>query len=143
METKQYDPVKVPLHYNDHPSGIECREITEHLNSNLANTFKYVFRHQLKSKPAQDIEKAIQYLQYEKTRVQNDIANTRFSVQPEKGILIKTLIQRIASFEGLTQVKTFYKNFVCLLAANSNFNNHYNLCIDNLQAHLIYLKRNA
>ena len=55
------DMVNHPPHYNGHPSGIECIEVTEHLPFNLGNAFKYVFRHRAKN-GREDLEKARWYL---------------------------------------------------------------------------------
>lgn len=38
------DPVDHPEHYTSHPSGIECIEITKHMNFCLGNAMKYIFR---------------------------------------------------------------------------------------------------
>lgn len=37
-------PVSHPKHYNDHPSGIECITITRHMNFNIGNAIKYLWR---------------------------------------------------------------------------------------------------
>lgn len=56
------DLVNNPPHYTAHPSGIECIEITRHMNFNLGNAMKYVWRCEHKKKKAEDIRKAIAYL---------------------------------------------------------------------------------
>ena len=38
---KMSDMVNFPPHYNEHPSGIECIQITEHMGFNLGNAVKY------------------------------------------------------------------------------------------------------
>jgi hypothetical protein len=43
-----FDIVQRPRHYNNHPSGVECIEIMEHMTANLANAFKYGWRGGLK-----------------------------------------------------------------------------------------------
>ena len=60
-----------PTHYNSHPSGIECIEITEHLNFCLGNAVKYIWRSGLKdsSPEVQDLKKAIWYLKREIDRI--------------------------------------------------------------------------
>lgn len=63
--------VEHPPHYNSHPSGIECITVTEHMNFNLGNAVKYIWRAGLKSaalKP--DLEKAVWYLRREIARIQ-------------------------------------------------------------------------
>jgi len=59
------DPVNHPKHYTSHPSGVECIEITRHMNFNLGNVVKYIWRSGLKGGediPIQDLEKAQWYL---------------------------------------------------------------------------------
>jgi len=62
------DPVNNPKHYTEHPSGVECIEITRHMNFNLGNAMKYIWRADLKQNRTQDLEKAIWYLQDELKR---------------------------------------------------------------------------
>ena len=56
------DTVNHPKHYTKHPSGVECIQITEHMNFCLGNAIKYICRHKLKGKK-EDILKAIHYLE--------------------------------------------------------------------------------
>lgn len=60
-----HDPVDNPYHYTQHPSGIECIQITEHMGFNLGNAVKYIWRADLKADTAQDLEKAIWYIRRE------------------------------------------------------------------------------
>lgn len=48
-----------PSHYRQHAH--ECIEFTQHLNFNLGNAFKYIWRHKEKG-GCEDLEKAIWYL---------------------------------------------------------------------------------
>ena len=48
-----------PSHYRQHAH--ECIEFTQHLNFNLGNAFKYIWRHKEKG-GREDLEKAIWYL---------------------------------------------------------------------------------
>ena len=66
------DPVNHPTHYTDHPSGVECIQITEHMNFNLGNAVKYIWRAALKGKQLQDLEKAAWYINREIERLSND-----------------------------------------------------------------------
>lgn len=43
------DAVNHPPHYKQHPSGIECIEITRHMNFNCGNAVKYIWRAGLKN----------------------------------------------------------------------------------------------
>jgi hypothetical protein len=56
-----------PAHYKAHPSGVECIQITEHMNFCCGNAVKYIWRHAMKG-GKQDLEKAIWYLQRELRR---------------------------------------------------------------------------
>ncbi|MGK5496373.1 DUF3310 domain-containing protein [Streptomyces sp. URMC 125] len=70
LAASESDPVHHPSHYTSHPSGIECIQITEHMNFCLGNAMKYIWRAGLKTDdPIQDIDKAIWYLQREKERL--------------------------------------------------------------------------
>lgn len=62
------DKVEHPSHYNNHPSGVECIEVTEHLSFNLGNAYKYIFRCREKGRPIEDLSKAIFYARRELTR---------------------------------------------------------------------------
>lgn len=65
------DAVEHPPHYNSHPSGIECITVTEHMNFNLGNAVKYIWRAGLKSDdPTTDLRKACWYLDREIGRLQ-------------------------------------------------------------------------
>lgn len=65
-----HDPVNHPTHYIQHPSGVECIAITEHMNFCLGNALKYLWRAGSKTEdPIQDLEKAAWYLQREITRI--------------------------------------------------------------------------
>ena len=60
------DLVNHPKHYTSHPSGIECIQITRHMNFCLGNAIKYIWRADEKGKAIEDLDKAIFYLQEEK-----------------------------------------------------------------------------
>lgn len=74
-----YDSVERPKHYNLHMSGVQCIEITEHMNFCLGNVIKYVWRAGLKEdtstvknlKRIEDLEKALWYLKREIKRINN------------------------------------------------------------------------
>ena len=59
------DNVNHPVHYNSHPSGIECIEITKHLSFLRGNAMKYLWRAGLKSDLIEDLEKAKFYIDEE------------------------------------------------------------------------------
>ena len=60
-----HDPVNHPKHYTNHPSGIECIQITRHMGFNLGNAIKYIWRADLKNDAIEDLEKAIWYIRDE------------------------------------------------------------------------------
>jgi hypothetical protein len=62
MHVEISDPVNHPKHYTSHPSGVECIQITRHMNFNLGNAFKYWFRRYAKNNPLEDMQKAQWYL---------------------------------------------------------------------------------
>lgn len=64
------DPVNNPVHYTDHPSGIECIQVTEHMNFNLGNAIKYIWRAALKGKQLEDLKKAMWYINREVERIE-------------------------------------------------------------------------
>jgi hypothetical protein len=59
------DPVNKPRHYTEHPSGIECIQITEHMGFNLGNAVKYIWRCDLKVNDVEDLKKAVWYINRE------------------------------------------------------------------------------
>jgi hypothetical protein len=60
------DVVNHPPHYTSHPSGVECIQITEHMNFNLGNALKYIWRADLKHDDAtEDLRKALFYIERE------------------------------------------------------------------------------
>ena len=60
-----HDPVNHPRHYTEHPSGVECIQITEHMGFCLGNAVKYLFRREDKTDPIEDIRKAAWYIDRE------------------------------------------------------------------------------
>lgn len=71
------DNVNHPKHYVNHPSGVECIQITEHMGFNLGNAVKYIWRCDLKKDCIEDLKKAAWYLNREiKKREQERINQT-------------------------------------------------------------------
>lgn len=66
--------VKHPTHYNSHPSGVECIQVTSQLDFCLGNTVKYLWRAGLKDGQAEekDLMKAQQYLDLRKKYYSNE-----------------------------------------------------------------------
>ena len=63
------DNVNHPKHYNLHPSGVECIQVTEHMNFNVGNAVKYLWRTDHKN-GVEDLRKAVWYINREIERLQ-------------------------------------------------------------------------
>jgi hypothetical protein len=66
------DNVNHPKHYTNHPSGVECIEITEHMNFCIGNAVKYLWRAGLKGEQIEDLRKARWYIDREIARILNN-----------------------------------------------------------------------
>lgn len=67
------DPVNHPPHYTAHPSGVECIQITRHMNFCRGNAMKYLWRAGEKDpeKELEDLKKAQWYIAEEIRRLEN------------------------------------------------------------------------
>lgn len=72
------DNVNHPKHYTEHPSGIECIEITEHMNFCVGNAIKYLWRAGLKGEQVEDLRKARWYIDREIARILNNTEEPSF-----------------------------------------------------------------
>jgi hypothetical protein len=54
-----------PQHYRQHPSGVECIEVTQHCNFCIGNAIKYLWRAGLKGDAVEDLKKAAWYIDRE------------------------------------------------------------------------------
>ena len=68
------DEVNHPKHYNDHPSGVECIQVTEHMNFCIGNATKYLWRAGLKGAAIIDLKKARWYIDREIQRLERSSA---------------------------------------------------------------------
>lgn len=74
-----------PVHYNSHPSGVECIDIAEHHNFNVGNAIKYIWRAGIKKeqglsdleKELEDIDKAIWYLTRHRNNLDSKIKDVK------------------------------------------------------------------
>lgn len=74
-----------PVHYNSHPSGVECIDIAEHYNFNVGNALKYIWRAGIKKeqglsdleKELEDIDKAIWYLTRHRNNLDSKIKDVK------------------------------------------------------------------
>lgn len=71
------DEINHPQHYTEHPSGVECIEIVEHMSFTLGNVIKYVWRADLKGNDIEDLEKAEYYIRREINRRKNPVRIVR------------------------------------------------------------------
>jgi len=65
------DPVNHPSHYTSSPSGIECIQVTEHMNFCIGNAVKYLWRAGLKGDAVEDLKKARWYVEREIQRIES------------------------------------------------------------------------
>jgi len=91
-----HSAVDHPLHYNTHPSGVECIDIAEGFGFNLGNVIKYLWRADEKGAPLEDLLKAQWYLKREISRRQPNesqssspqdinLPNPAASTKPDEG----------------------------------------------------------
>ena len=78
------DPVNHPKHYTAHPSGVECIEITEHMNFCVGNAIKYLWRSGLKGEQVEDLRKARWYIDREIARILNNADEPPFMKRNEE-----------------------------------------------------------
>jgi sRNA-binding protein len=71
---KKNDPVNNPKHYTEHPSGVECIDVTEHMCFNLGNAMKYIWRCDLKADAIEDLEKTVWYVEREIAKRKTEVA---------------------------------------------------------------------
>jgi hypothetical protein len=71
------DLVNHPPHYTNHPSGIECIQITEHMNFCLGNALKYIWRAGEKGSKIEDLKKAQWYLNREIERLEGSAKSSK------------------------------------------------------------------
>lgn len=65
MATMEKEQVDHPDHYNEHPSGVECIDVVEHMPFNIGNAVKYLWRCGLKLDAIEDLKKAVWYIERE------------------------------------------------------------------------------
>jgi hypothetical protein len=59
------DPVNSPDHYTWHPAGVEAISIIEVFPHNIAAAMGYLWRHDHKGEPIQDLRKAVWHIERE------------------------------------------------------------------------------
>ena len=65
------DNVNHPKHYTEHPSGVECITVAEHMGFNIGNAIKYLWRAGRKDATPtdDDLRKAVWYIERERQRL--------------------------------------------------------------------------
>lgn len=76
------DPVNHPSHYTSHPSGVECIQVTEHMNFCVGNAVKYLWRAGQKGDHLEDLKKARWYIDREIERLEKGAQNSPVWVPP-------------------------------------------------------------
>jgi hypothetical protein len=82
VRAMQHDPVNHPQHYTGHASGVECIQITEHMNFCLGNAVKYIWRAGEKGDAVEDLRKARWYLDREIARLLGGMGQDRRACVP-------------------------------------------------------------
>jgi hypothetical protein len=95
------DPINQPKHYTEHPSGIECIQITEHMGFNLGNAIKYIWRCDLKKDAIEDLKKAVWYIKREISKREDE-----FRKAPTEPMLDAVQIHAI-NRDFVNKAKTF------------------------------------
>lgn len=67
----EHDVVNHPKHYTSHPSGVECIAVAEHMNFNVGNAIKYLWRTDHKN-GLEDLRKAAWYVNREIERLEKE-----------------------------------------------------------------------
>ncbi len=60
--------VKHPNHYTWHPTGVECKDITQEFNYNVGSAIAYLWRHERKN-GIEDLKKAVEHINFEIERL--------------------------------------------------------------------------
>lgn len=69
MKKNSKEKINHPPHYTSHPSGIECIQVVEHMNFNIGNAIKYLWRSDHKGAQVDDLKKAAWYINREIERL--------------------------------------------------------------------------
>ena len=89
MRKMCFDSVNHPPHYNSGKSEcecgrrIECIDVTQHMNFNLGNAMKYLWRAEHKGFKEQDLRKAVWYIECEIRKHQKELESCLASPAPD------------------------------------------------------------
>jgi hypothetical protein len=62
----EFNEIQKAKHYNNHPSGVECGEISWQMTAALCQAFQYGWRYYEKGDPAKDLRKMLFYVNKER-----------------------------------------------------------------------------
>jgi hypothetical protein len=110
----EHDPVNHPKHYttlgavcDKCKEPIECIQVVRHMQYNLGNAIKYIWRCDLKGKSVEDLRKAVWYLQDEiKERV--SIKGTIEKVMIKPPLVFSDEHKRLTAFEQAVEDRSGY-----------------------------------
>ena len=109
------DNVNHPSHYCDNRAGIEVIEVTGNLNFDLGNAFKYLARYKSKKLPAEDVRKAVFYLNHYAANL-NALYNISVCVDEHRPVLIKKM-ERFCEVEDVPCIRRAMESIKqCVLA---------------------------
>lgn len=106
--------VNHPAHYSTSRFSCECIAIVRHMTFDAGNAFKYIWRHEDKGTPAQDLSKAVWYL-IDSLAFDTDVAGPWISHRHEK--LGKELILEHVE-PKLKELPGVYEALTCIGSAN-------------------------
>lgn len=115
MATQSEDPnerVNHPRHYTQHPSGIECIDVIEHLPCNLANAVKYVWRCGLKASETslRDLSSARWYVDREMRRI--ELYDVDEDAEQRTDVVWLALARRVIEKDGSTVLGVFLSSLL-------------------------------
>lgn len=87
-----HDPMNAPMHYREHPSGIECIVITEHMSFLRGNAVKYLWRAGSKGDEHQHLEDLKKARWYVDREIANLEAELRTSQSPDEPTDVSTVV---------------------------------------------------
>lgn len=109
------DRVNHPSHYCDNKAGIEVIEVTSNLCFDLGNAFKYLARYKSKALPAEDVKKAVFYMNHYASNL-NILYNLSVCVEESRPALIKKM-ERFCEVEDVPCIRRAMETITqCVLA---------------------------
>lgn len=110
------DNVNHPKHYTNSKSGVEVIEVTSLLGFDLGNAFKYLARYKSKKLPAEDVKKAVWYLNHYTKCLKKLSCTDTCEVQYRPKLLAD--IRKFIAVEDVPQVKRAMETVYQTVLAN-------------------------